>query len=238
MCGTSASSVAPGDALRRRGGLDGGGVVAVEVVPGPGEEGVGLAVRAAEQHRVHAEPGGERDRSLDLVPVLADLGDRRVAADHRHDALVLVVEGLRSARRAARAGCSPRPRRPDCWATEPSWGSVVPSPSGMLATSPTAYTPGKPVDGEVGLHVDPSAAAGRQARRPAAIAAADSPPPQTTVLVRMVGAVVELDPVGVHGGDAGLEPDLGPVLGQLACARSRGTCRRTRRAARRRGRPG
>ena len=42
-------AVAPGDALRRRRGLDGGGVVAVEVVPGPGEERVGLAVGAAQQ---------------------------------------------------------------------------------------------------------------------------------------------------------------------------------------------
>ena len=103
MCGTSAVVVAPGDPLRRRRGLDGGGVVAVEVVPGPGEEGVGLAVRAAEQHRVHAEPGGEGDRALDLVAVLADLGDGGVAADHRHDALVLVAEGLASA-----APCSSR----------------------------------------------------------------------------------------------------------------------------------
>ncbi len=36
--------------------LDGGRVVAVEIVPGPGEECVSLAVHAAEQHRVYAQP--------------------------------------------------------------------------------------------------------------------------------------------------------------------------------------
>src|SRR5262245_58917521 len=86
--------VAPGDALGRRGPLDGRGVIAVEVVPGPRQEGVGFAVRAAQQHRVYTEPGGEGDRAIDLMPVLADLRDGRVPADHRHDALVLVVERL------------------------------------------------------------------------------------------------------------------------------------------------
>ena len=43
---------------------------------------------------VHAEPGHVRELPVDLVMVLADLGDRRAAPDHRHDALVLVVEVL------------------------------------------------------------------------------------------------------------------------------------------------
>ena len=43
---------------------------------------------------VHAEPGGERDHAVELVAVRPDLGDRGAAADHRHDALVVVVERL------------------------------------------------------------------------------------------------------------------------------------------------
>ena len=43
---------------------------------------------------MHAEPGGERDRAVQLVAVRSDLGDRGAAADHRHDALVVVVERL------------------------------------------------------------------------------------------------------------------------------------------------
>ena len=69
-------------------------MVAVEVVPGPSNECVSLAVHAAEQHCVYAEPGGEGDRALHLMVMLADLGNRRVAADHRHDALVLVDKGF------------------------------------------------------------------------------------------------------------------------------------------------
>ena len=76
----------------------------------------------------------------------------------------------------------------------------------MFATSPTAYTPGKPVDREVGLHVDPPAAAGG---RPGALRdrGRDSPPAQTTVRVGMRGAVVELDAVGVHRRDADAQAD-------------------------------
>src|SRR5262249_61885032 len=61
-------------------------VVAAKVVPGPGQEGIDLGMHAAQQHRVHAQPRGEREGTLDLVAVLADLGDGGVAADHPHDA--------------------------------------------------------------------------------------------------------------------------------------------------------
>ena len=105
-------------------GLDDRGVVAVEVVPGPGQEGVGPAVHPAEQHGVHAEPGRERERTLDLVAVLADLGDGGVAADHRHDALVLVVERLRGSCRRCSRRMFAAAHVPDCWATEPSCGSA------------------------------------------------------------------------------------------------------------------
>jgi hypothetical protein len=51
-------------------------------------------VHAAEQHGVDAEPGGEGEWALYLMAVLAHLGNGGVATDHRHDALVLVDEGL------------------------------------------------------------------------------------------------------------------------------------------------
>src|SRR4029453_16647872 len=66
--------------------------VLAEVVPTPGDEGVDLASSAAEQRCVYAKPSCECHRALDLVPVRPHFGDGGVAADHRHDALVLVVE--------------------------------------------------------------------------------------------------------------------------------------------------
>jgi hypothetical protein len=36
----------------------------------------------------------ERNRPVQFVAVRSDFGDRRAAADHGHDALVVVVEGL------------------------------------------------------------------------------------------------------------------------------------------------
>ena len=83
--------------------VDAGGVRAVEhlraarareVVPAPGDERVDAVAHAGHQRRVDAEPGGEGDRAVQLVAVRAHLGDRGAAPDHRHDALVVVVEGL------------------------------------------------------------------------------------------------------------------------------------------------
>src|SRR5262245_40990240 len=65
-----------------------------EVVPRPAHEGVHPLPDAAHQPDVDAEPRRERDRPVQLVAMLTHLGDGRVAADHRHDALVVVVERL------------------------------------------------------------------------------------------------------------------------------------------------
>ncbi len=229
--------VAPGDALRGRGRLDGGGVVAVEVVPGPGEEGVGLAVRAAEQHRVHAEPRRERDRALDLVAVLADLGDGGVAADHRHDALVLVVERarscsrlrsrrmfcaaqrpgllrdraeLRAACRRRRRGCSRRHRR----RRHP--GSRRRSRSGCTSIRPPR----------------PRAAARALRDRRCGLAASPHHGPG-----RDRGPVVELHPSACTAATPAPSRICAPASVSLR-ARTGGPCRRTRRAAPPRGRPG
>ena len=85
----------------RRPPVDAGGVGAVEhlrpvaggeVVPAPGDERVDAVAHAGHQHRVHAQPGGERDDAVQLVAVRAHLRDGGAAADHGHDALVVVVE--------------------------------------------------------------------------------------------------------------------------------------------------
>ena len=185
---TVGALVSPGDALGvavvR---LDDGGVVAVEVVPRPAQERVGPAVHTAEQHGVHAEPRRERHRAVDLVPVLADLGDGGVAADHGHDALVLVVEGLGRARRAICAQ------------------DVLPGPlAGLLRDGAElgerrrvrlvarrdvrdvtdGVHAGVALDRQVGMDVD---AAPRPVLGPAVCATAepDSPPAQMTVRVGM-----------------------------------------------------
>ena len=86
---------------------------------------------------VDAEPGREREQAVHLAPLRPDRSDRRAAADHRHDALVLVVERLaRPAARSPPAGCArpicrsaaPRSRAvaaarrpgPGCWRSRPS----------------------------------------------------------------------------------------------------------------------
>ena len=215
--------VAPGDAVGRGRGLDRGGVIAVEVVPCPGHEGVGLAVRAAQQHRVDAEPGREGDRALDLVPVLADLGDGGVAADHRHDALVLVLERLgglavsltqdvlggppagllrdrsqlRERGTASPSGCSRRRRRR--------------TPRDSPRRSGRAARPGVRRGREWGRRPAPPRSAGF------ATAPDDRPG-------RDGAAVVELDAVGVHRCDAHSQPGDSARARQLARGHSREPC--------------
>jgi len=41
---------------------------------------------------MNPKPGCECNGTLDLVPVCAHFGDGSIAADHRHDAFVLVSE--------------------------------------------------------------------------------------------------------------------------------------------------
>ena len=100
-------------------------------------------------------------------------------------------------------------QRPDCWATEPSCGQrrrrfVIGGDVGDVADGVHA---GVAVDGEVRADVDPAAAAGSG---PAPCAIAEPPTrrrPRRRSGPRIVRPVVELDPIGVHGGDAGAEPE-------------------------------
>ena len=52
---------------------------------------------AGHEDRVDAQPGGECEQAVHLTALRAHRRDRRVAPDHRHDALVLVLERLRRA---------------------------------------------------------------------------------------------------------------------------------------------
>ncbi len=79
-----------------------------EVIPAPVDEGVDAVAEARHEGGVDAEPGRERDPALELV-VVAHLGDRGAAADHRHDALVEVVERLAGLALDVGRGCSWRP---------------------------------------------------------------------------------------------------------------------------------
>ena len=154
-----------------------GGAAGVELL-GPGEEGLHLGAGVGQQLGVHAEPGGEGDPAVQLVAVRADLGDGRLPADHRHDALVVVVE-----RRAGRAVESARMLRaaqcPACWAT------LTRAAAGPCRRRPGCWrsrrgrTPRGSRDGQVGPHVDPPAPAGAMPAC-AASGAAISPPAQTT----------------------------------------------------------
>ena len=149
----------------------------------PGQERLHLGARVCEQLRVHAEPGGEGDPAVQLVSVLADLGDRRLPADHRHDSLVVVVEGLAELALHAREDVLRRPvARLLRHAAELRKRVVV--SDGMFAKSPSAYTPGSPT---VRSRLDVEAPTPTRAHSRLSGRAAMSPPPQT---VRCVLSVV------------------------------------------------
>ena len=87
-----------------------------EVGPEPVDEGFDPGAHAGHQHGVHPKPRYERDRSVDLAAFLAHRRDRRATAepataDHRHDALVPVLERLPLARRRSPRAGSWQPRR-------------------------------------------------------------------------------------------------------------------------------
>jgi hypothetical protein len=195
--------------------LDGGGVVAVEVVPGPLQEGIGLAVHAAEQHRVDPDPRRERNRALHLVTVLADLCDGRVAADHRHDALVLVDERRRGlpVQLSDDIACCPLAR---LLSHRAQLGQRPALRRGVRDVRDVAdgVAPRVAGDRQVREHVDAPASTQRRAGglgdlRGGLATAPDHGPG------RGRAAVVELDPVLVDGSDADAQPDLGASLGQL-----------------------
>ena len=107
-----------------------------EAIPAPIDDRLDLVPRTGHQRRVHAEPGHVGELPVDLVMVLADLGDRRAAADHRHDALVRVDEVLSLLARRTRRGCSPPPTCRSEGRRSRAVEAPHPSGPGMLAMSP------------------------------------------------------------------------------------------------------
>ena len=86
---------------------------------------------------MHAQPRRERESAFQLVAMLPDLGHSRLAADHRHDALVLVLE--RPAALALHVGedvlrCPVARLLGDA----PELRQAASSPAGMFAKSPSA----------------------------------------------------------------------------------------------------
>ncbi len=146
------------------------------------------------------------------MAALSDLGNGGVAADHRHDALVLVPEGLRALLVPLAQYVLGRPatrllrHRPQLRKR----GAVVGRDVGHVADG---IDPGVPIDREVREHVEASATAGLGAG------------PLHDLGTRLATAphdgpghdrrpVVELDPIAVHGRDADAEPGRDPSLGQ------------------------
>src|SRR5215510_5302220 len=63
-----------------------------EVVPRPVDQRFYTLPDAGHQQRVHAQPGRHRDRAFELMALAADFGHGRAAANHGHDAFVVIVE--------------------------------------------------------------------------------------------------------------------------------------------------
>src|SRR5215469_1383914 len=63
-----------------------------EIIPHPIHESVDFNPQTAQQSYMHAEPHAVRSHALKLVAMLANLGYRRIPANHRHDAFIMVVK--------------------------------------------------------------------------------------------------------------------------------------------------
>ncbi|MEZ4597110.1 MAG: hypothetical protein R3C32_09910 [Chloroflexota bacterium] len=162
-----------------------GSAVLAEVVPAPLHEGIHAVADARHEHGMDAQPCGEGDRAMELV--VAD-GQRRhggVAVDHRHRALVQIVEGPRrlALDLAHDVVAGPRAALHRDRAQLRVGAAVRAGDVGDVAHHVHAR---EPVHREVGLHVDP---APRLVGRPDADAsgAACRPPPRITqrVLIRV-----------------------------------------------------
>ena len=198
--------------------LEDGGVVAVEVVPGPGQEGVGLAVCAGQQHRVDAEPGGEGDRAFDLVPLLPTSATAALRPIIAMIPLSLYANGSGSSPRSSRRMLSAA-HRPDCWATDPSCGRFRPSaPPGAVRGVSDRVDPWLPSTVRSGLESN---------RPPRPVAGPHSAPPRSRLPAAPdhgLGvdpvAVVELELVGVDRRDAGAEPEFDAAVAERLAAYS------------------
>src|SRR5215471_5532007 len=63
-----------------------------EIAPSPIDKGFNTYPYARHQQCVYSDPSSKRDKPVELMPLLADRCDGRVAPDHRHDSLVVVVK--------------------------------------------------------------------------------------------------------------------------------------------------
>ena len=160
---------------------------------------------------MHAEPGGERDRAVQLVVVLAHLGDRGAVADHRHDALVVVLE--RGRRFAIDRGEDALGHRSSCLQGDRTklrvWMPFGVGPRGSVTDG--VHT-SEPVDAQVGADADAPADV-RQLLEAADLARLESARPHDAA-GEDVGAVGEHGAVGLDRGDRCAELELDTLLGQ------------------------
>ena len=134
---------------------------------------------------MHPEPCSESHRAMQFVAMLADLGDRGVAADHRHDALVVVMKRPVGDILSLGQDVLGRPCPGlEGHRAELGVGSAVRTRDvGEVAEHVDA---GKTLHREVGQDVDAAAVSLRQAGLSSANGAAIRPPPQATKRVLIV----------------------------------------------------
>ena len=161
-----------------------------DVRPSPVDDASQAGADAGHQRGVHAEPGRERDGPWTSRRRLAHRGDRRAAADHRHDALVLVLERLPRARRRSRRAGSSRPTRRSGAPRSRAVASGSSVRAGDVRDVADRVDAGEALHRQVGLHVDAAATplgdAGRGGERGSRDAAAPHHAPG-----RDLGAVAE-----------------------------------------------
>ena len=181
-----------------------------EAVPGPIDERLDLGPRTGHQAGVDAEPGHVRELAVDLVVALADLGDRRAAADHGHDPLVVVAEVLAALAVEAGDDVVRRPRAA-LERDRSELGQRLVVGTGDVGDVADEVDAGAAGEGQVGLDVDASApslgeaAVGGDRRR------LDATAPDHAA-GRQDGAVREHGVAGRDLLDAGAEVDLDPFL--------------------------
>ena len=171
------------------------------------------SVHTRHQPRVDAQPGGERDVTVELVVVRPHLGDRRAVADHRHDPLVLVVERLPRRAGDGRRGCSGRPL-PGLQGDGSELGQVVSVGTGDVGDVADRVYPGMALHGEVRPHGESAAAALWEAGGGGELRGLDATRPHHGV-GEDLRSVAQRDAVGGDLLDAGAQTQDHAVLLQL-----------------------
>ena len=151
--------------------------------------------------------------AVQLVVVGADLGDRRAVADHRHDALVLVVEG--PPRVAGVIGEDVARRPPTGLEGDgPELRQVAPVVPGDVRHVADRVDLREPIDRQVRLGDQPAAAAGRESELGDELGRLDAARPDHRP-GQDLGAVAQPHPIGEDLVDAGRHAQDDADVGEL-----------------------